>query len=135
MNYVKSTPKGLVIISKFGINNKLAEKMSNISSYKFKELKRIYPFHESINVCKITKEDNSLKNKGINAIITMTSLPIPVITNIEKRIEANNLEALKMIGEIQDKFLKLFLDSEIAKYELQDLKDKIKFLFDERKED
>lgn len=71
MNILKTTPKGVVIVTKVGINPELSEKLSNCGSYHMKAIKKQCDKIASWEVV----DNDIVKNEDFPKMVKVTSVP------------------------------------------------------------
>ena len=71
MNILKTTPKGVVIVTKVGINPELSEKLSNCGSYRMKAIKKQCDKIASWEVV----DNDIVKGEDFPKMVKVTSVP------------------------------------------------------------
>lgn len=116
MNILKATSKGIVIITKIGINPKLVEKLENCSSYHMKMIKKKC---DKIENWEILDNDIVSDDEKFPKIIKATSVPF-------NEVDAN---CVSTFANVQEKVVSEILEAEAANLKIEKVTGMLNFAF------
>lgn len=116
MNILKATPKGIVVITKIGINPKLVEKLENCSSYHMKTIKKKC---DKIESWEILDNDIVSDDGKFPKIIQATSVPFD-------EVDAN---CVSTFAKAQEKVVAEILEAEAADLKIERVTSSLSFAF------
>mgnify|MGYP000599993014 CR=1 FL=1 len=118
MNILKTTPKGVVIETKIGINPELSEKLSNCGSYHMKEIKKQC---DKIASWEIVDNDVILDDKEFPKIVKLTSVPFDEV----------DADYVSTFAKAQEQVLTEIINAEAASFRIEYAKNTANDVFKE----